>query len=102
MEQLGYPTSASEMLDRLNAILTDNDYHTFVAELAEGAASVTPLSASQAQAVEIAEPRVVGMIGLRIGILYEKNGLHGHERSGGYGVGGRSAVPGHRDRLIAR
>ncbi len=74
MQQLGYATNDSEMRDRLGAILANNDYYTLVAELLAGAISPR---ASQGQAVAVTELRVVGMIGLRVGVLYEKNGLHG-------------------------
>jgi GNAT superfamily N-acetyltransferase len=74
MQQLGYPTNDSEMRDRLGVILANNDYYTLVAELLAGA--ISP-GASQGQTTAVTEPRVVGMIGLRVGVLYEKNGLHG-------------------------
>jgi ribosomal protein S18 acetylase RimI-like enzyme len=74
MQQLGYPTNDPEMRDRLGAILANNDYYTLVAELLAGA--ISP-GASQGQATAVTAPRVVGMIGLRVGVLYEKNGLHG-------------------------
>jgi ribosomal protein S18 acetylase RimI-like enzyme len=74
MQQLGYPTNESEMWDRLGAISANTDYYTLVAELLAGA--ISP-GASPGQAAAATEPRVVGMIGLRVGVLYEKNGLHG-------------------------
>jgi GNAT superfamily N-acetyltransferase len=74
MQQLGYPTNDSEMRDRLGVILANNDYYTLVAELLAGA--ISP-GASQGQTTAVTEPRVVCMIGLRVGVLYEKNGLHG-------------------------
>ena len=56
MEQLGYPTSPDEMRARLIPILADADYETLVAEQAGD---------------------VVGMIGLRLGRHYERNGAVG-------------------------
>jgi GNAT superfamily N-acetyltransferase len=105
MEQLGYPTTGAEMRNRLVAIVADNDYHTFVAELVNVPANATSsgLSHDQASVLDITElaqakkgdePRLVGMIGLRIGVLYEKNGLHGQimalvvdEQYQGMGIG---------------
>ena len=53
---LGYPTSASEMRDRLAAILPRRDYASFVAEL---------------------DGEVVGFAGAMVGHFYERNGLYG-------------------------
>ena len=73
MTQLGYPTAPAEMRARLISILSHADYHTFVTEL---------------------QGMVVGMVGICLGILYEKNGLHGRllalvvdERWRGQGIG---------------
>jgi GNAT superfamily N-acetyltransferase len=55
MEQLGYPTGASQMEERLKGILPCADYQTFVAEISN---------------------HIVGMIGLHIGHYYEKDGLY--------------------------
>ena len=85
--------------------MADNDYYTFVAELVNVLANATSSEPSHDQATvlditELAqakkgdEPRVVGMIGLRVGVLYEKNGLHGQimalvvdQRYQGMGIG---------------
>ena len=71
--QLGYPTSADEMGERLAGILPDPDYLTYVAEL---------------------QGEVVGIIGVGIGRYYEKNGSYGRllalavdERQRGHGIG---------------
>jgi GNAT superfamily N-acetyltransferase len=53
VKQLGYATSPSEMKTRLEAILEDPDYHTLVAD--SGA-------------------RLAGLVGVRLGRYYEKNG----------------------------
>jgi GNAT superfamily N-acetyltransferase len=75
MTQLGYPTTAEAMSTRLTNILADPDYITFVAESAQG---------------------IVGVVGISIGRLYEKDGLHGQllalvvdETYRGQGVGAR-------------
>ena len=54
--ELGYPTSLEEMRVRLQAVLEDADYDTFVARVGE---------------------RVVGFVGTRLGPVYEANGLQG-------------------------
>ncbi len=56
MEQLGYPTLASEMQERLKDILSHGDYHTLVAEIND---------------------HISGMIGVHVGLYYEKNGAYG-------------------------
>ena len=56
MRQLGYPTSAEEMRDRLAAILAQPDYQTLVAEV---------------------DGRVAGMAGICVGYFYEQNGRYG-------------------------
>ena len=53
---LGYPTSAADMSERLAAIEKDAHYATFVADSAG---------------------RAVGVAGVRLGPLYERNGLSG-------------------------
>lgn len=54
--ELGYPTSPVEMLSRLQAIMDDEDYATFVALVGE---------------------QVVGFVGTRLGPVYETSGLQG-------------------------
>ena len=73
MSQLGYATSASEMKQRLEGILPDSDYMTFVAEHRK---------------------EVVGVIGVGIYRYYEKNGIYGRllalvvdEKLKGQGIG---------------
>ena len=56
MQQLGYPTTLAEMLERLRTILAQAEYATLVAEC---------------------EGRVVGIIGLRLGHYYEHTGQYG-------------------------
>ena len=56
VSELGYPTSASQMQRRLDAVLQDDDYHTLVASNGEG---------------------VVGFVGTRVGPLYEDDGYYG-------------------------
>lgn len=56
MEQLGYPTGVLEMEARLTGILSQSDYHTLVAER---------------------NGHLVGMIGVRLGLYYERNGVYG-------------------------
>jgi GNAT superfamily N-acetyltransferase len=56
MEQLGYPTGALEMQARLTGILSQSNYHTLIAER---------------------NSHIVGMIGVRLGLYYEKNGVYG-------------------------
>jgi len=53
---LGYPTSAADMTERLAMIARDARYATFVADRAG---------------------TVVGVAGVRLGPLYERNGLYG-------------------------
>jgi GNAT superfamily N-acetyltransferase len=53
---LGYPTSAADMSERLAVITRDADYATFVAE---------------------SVGRVIGVAGVRLGPLYERSGLCG-------------------------
>ncbi|SFA50862.1 N-acetylglutamate synthase, GNAT family [Parageobacillus thermantarcticus] len=55
MEQLGYPTTVESMTIRFNNIESNPSYHTLVAEM---------------------NGKVVGMIGLCTGVLYEKDGLY--------------------------
>ena len=73
MSQLGYATSAGEMKQRLEGILPDSDYMTFVAEH---------------------QKEVVGVIGVGIYRYYEKNGIYGRllalvvdEKLKGQGIG---------------
>jgi GNAT superfamily N-acetyltransferase len=73
LTQLGYPSSAAEVRERLAHILADDQYATFVAEI---------------------DRAVVGLVGIRLGTYYEKNGLYAHlvvlvvdERHRGSGVG---------------
>lgn len=56
MTQLGYPTAVGEMEARLTGLLAHSDYQTLVAESNGG---------------------LVGMIGVRLGRYYEKNGIYG-------------------------
>jgi ribosomal protein S18 acetylase RimI-like enzyme len=56
VSELGYPTSASQMQRRLDAILHDDDYHTLVA---------------------CQDGQVVGFVGTRVGPLYEDDGPYG-------------------------
>jgi ribosomal protein S18 acetylase RimI-like enzyme len=56
VSELGYPTSASQMQRRLDAILHDDDYHTLVAS---------------------EDGRVVGFVGTRVGWLYENDEDYG-------------------------
>ena len=56
MSQLGYPTSANDMKQRLEGILPDSNYMTFVAEHRK---------------------EVIGIIGIGIYRYYEKNGAYG-------------------------
>jgi ribosomal protein S18 acetylase RimI-like enzyme len=56
VSELGYPTSASQMQRRLDAILHDDDYQTLVAR---------------------EDGRVVGFVGTRVGPLYEDDGRYG-------------------------
>jgi GNAT superfamily N-acetyltransferase len=55
MDGLGYPTSGEAMRRRLSAIGAHPDYHTLVAEV---------------------EGQVVGIVGLRRALSYEKNGTY--------------------------
>lgn len=71
--QLGYPTNASEMHDRLDSILQDPGYATWVAEI---------------------EEEIVGLVGARMGLYYEENGSYGQilmmvtdDRQRGSGIG---------------
>jgi GNAT superfamily N-acetyltransferase len=73
MTQLGYPTTPVQMKDRLPALLADEGYATLVAEH-EGA--------------------VVGLIGVRMGRYYEREGLYAQilvlavdEEAQGQGIG---------------
>jgi GNAT superfamily N-acetyltransferase len=73
LTQLGYPSSAAEVEERLARILADDQYATFVAEI---------------------DRTVVGLVGIRLGSYYEKNGLYVHllvlvvdERQRGSGAG---------------
>ena len=54
--QLGYPSTEAEMHDRMEAISADADHMTFVAER---------------------EGQVLGVIGVRVGIHYERSGRYG-------------------------
>jgi len=56
VSELGYPTSSMEMRVRLQAILEDADYEPIVALVGE---------------------RVVGLVGTRLGPVYEADGLQG-------------------------
>lgn len=56
MNQLGYPTEPGDMERRLEAILSHDDYETFVA---------------------VSSDRVVGMAGIVLGHFYERNGIYG-------------------------
>lgn len=56
VSQLGYPTTPAEFLPRLEAILGDPDYQTFVATEGDLA---------------------LGLIGVRLGLYYESSGLSG-------------------------
>jgi hypothetical protein len=53
MSQLGYPTTPAQMAERLEAVQENREYGSFVGEM---------------------DGRVVGMIGLRVGHLYELSG----------------------------
>jgi ribosomal protein S18 acetylase RimI-like enzyme len=53
---LGYPTSSTQMSKRLESILSDEDYATLIACDGE---------------------QLVGFIGVRVGPLYESDGLYG-------------------------
>ena len=73
MSQLGYPTSSDEMKQRLEEILRDSNYMTFVAEY---------------------QTEVVGVIGVGVYRYYEKNGTYGRllalvvdEKRRGQGIG---------------
>ena len=73
MTQLGYPTTAEEMRERLDAILRHSNFATFVA---------------------VEEDEVCGMIGLSASLSYERNESGGkiivlvvHERMRGRGIG---------------
>ena len=55
MTELGYPTTAEAMRDRLNALMPDVSYVTLVAET---------------------DGHIVGMIGGTTGYYYEKDGLY--------------------------
>lgn len=70
---LGYPTNASDMKVRLEGVLGDPTYHTFVAEL---------------------DGQIVGMAGACVARFYEKNGSYARlvalvvsDSSSGRGVG---------------
>lgn len=72
--QLGYPSSPSDMQGRLEAISRDSDYHTLVADT--GAC-------------------LVGVVGIRLGRYYERNGMFAQiaalvvdEAERGSGIGG--------------
>jgi GNAT superfamily N-acetyltransferase len=56
MSQLGYPTTPAQMAERLEAVQENSEYGSFVGEMGG---------------------RVVGMIGLRVGHLYELSGAYG-------------------------
>ena len=56
MSQLGYPTTPAQMAERLEAVQENSEYESFVGEI---------------------DGRVVGMIGLRVGRLYELSGPYG-------------------------
>lgn len=56
MTELGYETTGSEMEIRLSKLISNSDYHTIVAEI---------------------DKRVVGLIGLHIGLAYEFSGCYG-------------------------
>jgi ribosomal protein S18 acetylase RimI-like enzyme len=72
--ELGYPTSASQMERRLEAILNDDDYHTLVA--CDGG-------------------DIVGFVGTRSGPLYEDEGLYGQ-------IMALAVAPNHQRRGVGR
>jgi len=55
MEQLGYPTSVEKMKIRFNKIESNDTYHTIVA---------------------VTDQRVVGLLGMCTGLLYEYDGSY--------------------------
>ncbi|MDQ0173254.1 GNAT family N-acetyltransferase [Paenibacillus tundrae] len=73
MDQLGYPTTYTDMLERYTYLASDPSYTTLVAEL---------------------NGRAVGMIGLQTFYMYEQNGRHCriaalvvHQQYRGTGIG---------------
>jgi len=56
LEQLGYPSTASEVQERLTVILQHPDYNTWVVQQGK---------------------RIIGLTGARIGYAYEQNGCYG-------------------------
>jgi N-acetylglutamate synthase-like GNAT family acetyltransferase len=56
MAELGYETTISEMKNRLSKLTNNPDYHTIVAEL---------------------DNKVIGLLGLHIGLAYEFSGCYG-------------------------
>jgi ribosomal protein S18 acetylase RimI-like enzyme len=56
VSEMGYPTSSTQMGKRLESIFSDEDYATFVA---------------------CDEEQIVGVIGTRVGPLYESDGHYG-------------------------
>lgn len=56
LEQLGYHSTPTEVRERLAAILSDPDYGTWVAQ--QGS-------------------HIIGLVGVRVGHSYEKNGMYG-------------------------
>ncbi len=86
MTQLGYPTTPAEMAARLDAIFSDDNYHTLVAER---------------------DGRVVGVVGAHLCMYYEYTGLCGQimvlvvdEQARSQGIG--SLLLRGRRRLAAR
>ena len=74
VSELGYPTSTSQMQQRLETIVHDDDYHTLVA--CEGG-------------------DIVGFIGTRSRPLYEDDGLYGQ-------IMALAVAPNHQQRGIGR
>src|SRR6187431_1594062 len=74
VSELGYPTSASQMERRLEAILNDDDYHTLVA--CDGG-------------------DIVGFVGTRSGPLYEDEGPYGQ-------IMALAVAPNHQRRGVGR
>jgi ribosomal protein S18 acetylase RimI-like enzyme len=72
--ELGYPTSSSQMSERLRAVLRDEDYDTLVAHDAG---------------------QILGFIGTRVGPLYESDDRYGQ-------IMVLSVASGHRRRGIGR
>lgn len=71
---LGYPASATQMYQRLQGILDDEDYHTLVACIGG---------------------QVVGFVGARLGVRYEDDGRYGQ-------IMALAVVPSQRRRGVGR